>query len=116
MAFQTASADPFPDKNKPHECNKYAWTGQFAGIFTCMLLSHLVFVIFPGTVASFNYKYYFLDILAMSIGCTFGPPLADFLMLQQCARDNAEVVKKIPAAKKGIRASLRRMVSLCHWI
>ncbi len=60
LAFNIASADPFIKLDTPQYCQRYAWSGAFAGYLTGSLLGLCICVGIP-LVLGVNPKYYMLD-------------------------------------------------------
>ena len=58
-AFYIASADPFPDHAKPHFCERYAWSGYFAGAVIAEVVTSGSLIYAPLALG-LNPRYYLL--------------------------------------------------------
>ena len=106
IAFNTASADPFPDPTRPYQCERYAWSGSFAGGVAGRAVSSGFFVYAPLALGA-NPRYYLL-ITATQL---FGGPLATvcsvWLQRWQYAR-SANLNAEIQAAPEAAAAAPRQ--------
>ena len=59
--FNISTADPFIDPNLPHYCQRYAWSGTFAGNMIGQVLSISVFTGLPLVLGT-NPKFFMLDV------------------------------------------------------
>ena len=60
-AFNISTADPFINPDKPHYCQRYAWSATFAGNMIGIVLSTCVFTGLPLALGA-NPKFFMLDV------------------------------------------------------
>ena len=60
-AFNISTSDPFIDPDQPHYCQRYGWSGTFAGNIIGWVLSICVFTGLPLVLGA-NPKFFMLDV------------------------------------------------------
>ena len=60
-AFNISTADPFIDPEAPHYCQRYAWSGTFAGNMIGFVLFSCVCTGLPLALGA-NPKFFMLDV------------------------------------------------------
>jgi hypothetical protein len=106
-AFNISTADPFIEPDKPHYCQRYAWSATFAGNMIGFVLSLCVFTGLPLALGA-NPKFFMLDVVTVAVGVIGGILLADRMMWAQYVADvGSATAEQVEAAS--VRNSLRRM-------
>ena len=88
-AFHIASGDPFPDHAKPHFCERYAWSGYFAGAVIAEVVTSGSLIYAPLALG-LNPRYYLLIFANRLSGTASGSILGDCESRVKCVTNPSQ--------------------------